>query len=81
MPYADIIEFLKIHNQNISNDKDENYTNAWVLININPGMKVSSVAIIDFIIAYNLAIRGVQSDLYKSSTILLAKDNDLIELA
>ena len=58
IPHEDIISFLKSYNQIISNDKKQNYINAWNLLTSN-NVSEAPVSIVDYLIALNLSINNI----------------------
>src|SRR5688572_1348545 len=77
IPYFDIISFLNEKEQLVSDNKETNYLTVWTLISSNPGIEIKQASIVDFVIAYNLSLKGIQSLPYKASIILTSPDKNL----
>jgi hypothetical protein len=80
VPYADIISFIKMNNQQVPADETQAYLDSWNLI-INNENIVSPKSVADFVIAYNLVDQIEGSPQYKASVIIFSPDRDLEELS
>lgn len=78
VPYDDIIVLLTAYDKSISNEKIENYKNAWNLL-INNNVSQVPVSIADFMIASNLIRNKMKS--YDILEIIGKSENDLKDLS
>jgi len=80
IPLSDIHLFLSLHKYIIPPDPALAYQSAWNLIQSGKAT-VAPTSISDWLIAYNLAIQGVQIPPTSASSILLNTDESLLPLA